>query len=121
MALELQRVFYRLQTSPKAVPTENLTRAFGWSAHDAFIQHDVQELNRVLCDRLEEKMKGTAVDGTIKELFAGKTRPTTRCVHVDYASSREEEFYDVQLDVKGWVFQDWCALVCSHPLRTRWC
>jgi len=26
---------------------------------DIFIQHDVQELNRVLCDKLEEKMKGS--------------------------------------------------------------
>ncbi len=57
----------------------------------------------MLCDRLEEKMKGTVVDGTVKQLFAGKTRPTTRCLHVDYASSREEDFYDVQLDVKGCV------------------
>lgn len=24
---------------------------------DSFMQHDVQELNRVLCDNLEEKMK----------------------------------------------------------------
>jgi hypothetical protein len=24
---------------------------------DAFMQHDVQELNRVLCEKLEEKMK----------------------------------------------------------------
>jgi hypothetical protein len=27
----------------------------------------------VLCDRLEEKMKGTRVDGTIKHLFEGTT------------------------------------------------
>lgn len=25
----------------------------------------------MLCDRLEEKMKGTVVDGTVKALFAG--------------------------------------------------
>ena len=32
----------------------------------------IQELMRVLCDKLEEKMKGTAVDGTIKKLFEGQ-------------------------------------------------
>lgn len=42
MALELQRVFYRLQTSPRAVHTESLTKSFGWGHNDAFVQHDVQ-------------------------------------------------------------------------------
>ena len=37
--------------------TKDLTRSFGWDTADAFQQHDVQELNRILCDRLEEKMK----------------------------------------------------------------
>jgi ubiquitin carboxyl-terminal hydrolase 7 len=39
------------------VATKDLTRSFGWDANDSFMQHDVQELNRVLCDKLEEKMK----------------------------------------------------------------
>jgi len=42
VTLELQRVFYLLQTSARAVGTETLTKAFGWSATDSFIQHDVQ-------------------------------------------------------------------------------
>lgn len=29
------------------------------------MQHDVQELNRVLVDKLEEKMKNTSVAGTM--------------------------------------------------------
>jgi hypothetical protein len=36
------------------------------------MQQDVQELNRVLCDKLEDKMKGTCVEGTIARLFEGK-------------------------------------------------
>ena len=42
MALELQRVFYSLQTRPAAVGTLSLTKAFGWSTADAFVQHDIQ-------------------------------------------------------------------------------
>ncbi len=101
VALALQRVFFRLQMEPRAVGTKELTKAFGWNSQDSFIQHDVQELARVLCDRLEDKMKGTGVEGTVKALFGGLTRPTTRCVNVNYQSSREEEFYDVQLTVTG--------------------
>jgi ubiquitin carboxyl-terminal hydrolase 7 len=72
----------------------------------------VQELNRVLCDKLEEKMKGTVADGTIKALFEGTLRSFIQCVHVDFESTRRETFYDISLDVKvrlmgplpaGWV------------------
>lgn len=37
--------------------TKSLTQSFGWTNMDAFTQHDVQELNRILSDKLEEKMK----------------------------------------------------------------
>ncbi|KAF0694514.1 Aste57867_14596 [Aphanomyces stellatus] len=106
VALALQRVFYRLQTADKAVSTKELTKAFGWSHMDAFTQHDVQELYRILCDRLEEKMKTTPVDGLIPSLFEGKVNSFVSCVHVDCTSSREESFYDLQLDVKGCVNLD---------------
>ncbi len=101
VSLALQRTFFRLESSTEAVSTKDLTKSFGWDAYDSFLQQDVQELNRVLCDRIEEKMKDTPVAGTIKRLFAGKTLSFVNCVDVDYSSSREEEFYDLQLDVKG--------------------
>jgi|TARA_B110000977_G_scaffold21238_1_gene25462 ubiquitin carboxyl-terminal hydrolase 7 len=50
-----------------------LTRSFGWDAYDSFLQHDGQELNRVLCEKLEENLKGTSVEGTIDKLFRGHT------------------------------------------------
>ena len=36
------------------------------------MQHDVQELCRVLLDNIENKMKHTNVDGVIPGLFEGK-------------------------------------------------
>ncbi len=57
VALSLQRVFYHLQNSDYAVGTTDLTKSFGWDAMDSFMQHDVQEFNRVLQDTIEEKMK----------------------------------------------------------------
>ena len=36
------------------------------------MQHDVQELCRVLLDNIENKMKHTNVDGIIPKLFEGK-------------------------------------------------
>lgn len=40
--------------------TKELTKSFGWDPLDGFMQHDVQELNRVLAEKLEEKMKASA-------------------------------------------------------------
>ncbi|CAL1157407.1 unnamed protein product [Cladocopium goreaui] len=75
-------------------------RSFGWDTADAFMQHDAQELNRLLCDRLEEQMKGTPTDGEIKRLFEGEFENYIECVDVDYRSQRNETFYDLQLNVK---------------------
>lgn len=75
VALALQRVFYHLQTSDQPVGecswinchdlphdsqisgTTELTKSFGWKSLDSFLQHDVQEFNRVLQEKLESKMK----------------------------------------------------------------
>ncbi|KAI9009915.1 hypothetical protein CLU79DRAFT_839835 [Phycomyces nitens] len=101
VALALQRCFYNLQSSNDPVGTTELTRSFGWDTLDAFMQHDVQEFNRVLQDNLEMKMKGTPAGGTVRGLFVGKMKSYIKCLQVDYESSRVEDFYDIQLNVKG--------------------
>jgi ubiquitin carboxyl-terminal hydrolase 7 len=99
--LALQRLFYRLQFFNAPVSTTELTNSFGWGTRDVFTQHDVQELNRVLQDKIEEKMRGTTEEGTVAKLFRGKMVSYIKCLRVDYESKREEEFYDVSLVVKG--------------------
>ncbi len=100
--LALQRLFYRLQFLNAPVSTTELTNSFGWGTRDVFMQHDVQELNRVLQDKIEEKMKGTTEEGQVAKLFRGKMVSYIKCLKVEYESKREEEFYDVSLVVKGW-------------------
>ncbi|CDS42353.1 ubiquitin carboxyl terminal hydrolase 7 [Echinococcus multilocularis] len=99
--LALQRVFYELQFNERAVGTKRLTRSFGWESFESLMQHDVQELCRVLLDNMENKMKGTSVEETIPGLFRGKMLSYICCKHVPYESKREENFYDIQLKVKG--------------------
>jgi ubiquitin carboxyl-terminal hydrolase 7 len=65
--LALQRVFYLLQTSDHPVSTTELTKSFGWKSFDSFLQHDVQEFNRVLQDKLESKMKVRNIDFFISD------------------------------------------------------
>eukprot|EP00898_Chlorokybus_atmophyticus_P001501 jgi/Chlat1/2351/Chrsp17S02617 len=99
--LALQALFYKLQYTDTSVTTKDLTKSFGWDTYDAFMQHDVQELNRVLCEKLEDKMKSTVVEGTIQKLFEGHAMNFIECINVDYKSERKESFYDLQLDVKN--------------------
>ncbi|KAF5101371.1 hypothetical protein D0Z03_000611 [Geotrichum reessii] len=97
----LQRVFFQLNTSSDGVDTRKLTKSFGWDSGDAFTQHDVQELNRVLMDNLEGKMKGTSVEGMLNKIFVGQMKSYIKCVNVDFESSRIEDYWDIQLNVKG--------------------
>ncbi|KAF7729663.1 hypothetical protein EC973_004036 [Apophysomyces ossiformis] len=94
VALALQRCFYNLQYSNVPIDTTELTKSFGWDSLDAFMQHDVQEFNRVLQDNLELKMKNTPADGAISNLFVGKMKSYIKCINVDYESSRVEDYYD---------------------------
>lgn len=56
---------------------------------------------KVLLDKLENKMKGTVVEGTVPKLFEGKMTSFIKCKNVNCSSTRVETFYDIQLSVKG--------------------
>ncbi|KAI8047007.1 hypothetical protein BDF21DRAFT_352542, partial [Thamnidium elegans] len=61
----------------------------------------VQEFNRLLQDSIEKKTMNTPAQNIIKELFVGKMKSYIKCINVDYESSRIEEYYDIQLNVRG--------------------
>ncbi|CAG8779078.1 16709_t:CDS:10, partial [Racocetra persica] len=82
--------------SDTPVGTTALMRSFGWDSSDCFMPHDVQEFDRLLLDNLEGKMKNT-----ISKLFVGKMKSYVRCINVNYENSRIEDYYDIQLNVKG--------------------
>ncbi|KAM0019512.1 putative ubiquitinyl hydrolase 1 [Helianthus debilis subsp. tardiflorus] len=99
--LELQSLFYNLQFSGTSVATEELTKSFGLDTYESFKKHDVQEFSRVLTEKLEEKYKGSIVEGEIKQLFEGHNMKYVECVNVHYISIRKQTFSCLQLDVKG--------------------
>ena len=100
-AWTLQRLFFRLQKDKLAVSTNELTSSFGWDRGQIFEQQDVQELSRILMEVLEKKMKDTPAEKTLPELFVGKMKTYISCINVDYESSRIEDFWDIQLNVRG--------------------
>ena len=48
-----------------------------------------------------DNSQGTKAEGAISRLFVGKMKSYIRCINVDYESSRVEDYYDIQLNVKG--------------------
>ncbi|KAL9081920.1 MAG: hypothetical protein Q9159_006904 [Coniocarpon cinnabarinum] len=100
-AYALQRLYYQLQSSDNAVSTAELTASFGWESRQIFEQQDVQELSRILMDKMEERMKGTTAEKTLSDLFVGRMKTYISCINVDFESSRPEDFWDVQLNVRG--------------------
>jgi len=100
-AYALQRLFYQLQTNSTAVSTHELTGAFGWDSKQIFEQQDVQELSRILMERLEERMKGTEAENALAKMFVGKMKTYISCINIEFESSRMEEFWDLQLNVNG--------------------
>lgn len=101
VAFSLQKIFYLLLNSSEPVGTLELTKSFGWDSSDAFTQHDVQELNRILMDKLETAMKSTPIENHLNDIFVGKMKSYIKCCDVPYESSRVEDFWDIQLNVKG--------------------
>ena len=97
----LRSVFYDLERSEGAAVSSNLlTRAFGWDSLDVSVQHDAQELNRLLIDRIETRLKPPR-DAELRELFVGQIENYIECLDVEMTSKRVEPFYDLQLSILG--------------------
>ena len=99
--LQLQRLFAHLELCDlAAVDTSGLTTSFGWTSADVFEQQDVQELFKILLDRLEEATgeKGAAV---LSSAFRGTLTCFVQCAEIGYESLRSEDMMDVSLNVKG--------------------
>ena len=90
-----------LQTGSSPGACRELMRSFGWDSVDAFTQHDFQELNRILIDKVEERLKSNELlSGEIKKMFEGELESYIECTDVKYASRKKDPFYDIALNLK---------------------
>ena len=74
-----------LQTSEKrAVETTDVTKSFGWDSSEAWQQHDVQELCRVMFDALEKRFRkdGYEQPNLINDLYQGSWKDYVKCLEV---------------------------------------
>eukprot|EP00057_Strongylocentrotus_purpuratus_P029585 XP_011684059.1 PREDICTED: ubiquitin carboxyl-terminal hydrolase 47 [Strongylocentrotus purpuratus] len=97
----LQRLFIQLQTSKKrSIETTDVTRSFGWDSSEAWQQHDVQELCRVMFDALEKKWKNTDQSNLINQLYQGQLKDYVKCLKCGYESARSDAFLDIPLVIR---------------------
>lgn len=80
--------------------TTDLTKSFGWQGSEAWQQHDIQELCRVMFDALEQKFKDTKQANLINDLYEGKMLDYVRCLECGTEKSREDTFLDIPLPVR---------------------
>lgn len=93
---QLQSLFLMLQTTDKSsIGTTNLTRSFGWDSSEAWQQHDIQELCRVMFDALEHKFKNTEQSDLISRLYEGKMMDYVRCLECRTEKAREDTFLGI--------------------------
>eukprot|EP00210_Caulerpa_lentillifera_P006759 g6459.t1 len=97
----LQSIFYKLQYQNSSVNIKDLTKSIGWETHDVCLKHDIQEMQGLLFEKLQEKMKGTKIEACIPELFAGHYSNYINCESVDYTSICKQAYNEIQLDILG--------------------
>jgi len=100
---QMQMLFSKMQfANVSSVSTSGLTTSFGWDNADIFVQHDVQELNRVLSDKLEEKMmEFKDAEYSVPKLYKGALLNMVQCMNCKRVSLREEDYYDISLVIKN--------------------
>ena len=97
--LNLQALFYNMESSEVPCSTVDLTRSFGWDDVEGFVQHDIQEFMRVLLESIEKNMKDKDKD-QIAKLFKGKVIQKIECETKPYSAETPEDFYDLSLQVR---------------------
>jgi hypothetical protein len=76
------------------------SKGFQWQSAEGHIQHDAHELNRLLIDALERSLKRTLNGERLcQNLYEGKVVNQILCTGCNRISSREESFYDLNLQV----------------------
>lgn len=115
---QIQKLFLMLQTSCRdAMETTDLTASFGWTSNEAYDQHDVQELCRLMFDALEHRWKGSPHEKLIQNLYRGSMQDFVKCLHCKKENAREDFFLDLPLALKPFgAHEAYKSVVSSCPV-----
>lgn len=96
---QLQKLFARLQEHLRDVEeTTDLTKSFQWDYNQVIIQHDIEELCRVLFEAIELSLGENDIN-FINDLYLGTTKSVIRCLECNKKSTRDDTFLDLSLPI----------------------
>lgn len=98
---QIQKLFLLLQTADRsAIETTSLTKSFGWDSSEAWQQHDIQELCRVMFEALEQSFANTDQANLIDTLYQGKMKDYVKCLVCGNENARMDSFLDIPLPIR---------------------
>ncbi|CAJ0566848.1 unnamed protein product, partial [Mesorhabditis spiculigera] len=104
---QLQKLFVMLQTTDRCnAETTELTNSFGWTTTDAYEQHDIQELCRLMFEALENRWKNTAQKDLIQKLYRGTMEDFVKCLGCGNEKVKPDYFLDLPLAVRAFGSQN---------------
>ena len=114
----LQRLLLQLQTSETMVYTTELTQSFGWTNDLIYVhQQDVQELERLLMEKLEDKELKDGRAMSSRDVH-GKDEDHHLLHQRRLSSSRtEEELWDLALNIEKGPEYIWTRASKNMPVR----
>jgi ubiquitin carboxyl-terminal hydrolase 47 len=104
---QIKKLFSKLQLkNRKSEETKSLTKSFQWGNSDAFYQHDIQELCRVLFEAIEmslnfDEEKFKSEKNFINDIFEGFSSSVVKCKECEYESLRKDKFLDISLPIRN--------------------
>lgn len=97
LSRQFQKLFAQLQLSERpAITTGALTRSFGWTSSDSFVQQDVHECLSVIFDFLGRESIGAHL-----EAHQGQLQNVLRCQNCGTRRGNFEDFRELHLEVRG--------------------
>lgn len=99
---QLQRLFLNLQFSfQSSLSTISLTKSFGWTSHDSFVQQDIQECMTVIFEYLCHHYSDSEIALFLRNEWCGESQNGLICSNCLQVRWRQETFRDLQIQVTG--------------------
>ncbi|KAL6068267.1 USP domain-containing protein, variant 2 [Balamuthia mandrillaris] len=105
LLLELQEMFAYLQESIKQYYSPKrfcmVYKDYDGRPIDVSVQMDADEFFNMLCDKLDNHLKGSHQEKLLHNIWCGKMTSQLICKGCPHRSERDEPFYTISLDIKG--------------------
>ena len=112
----LRQLFAQMTERNEPVSTKVLTQSFGWKEEEALNhQQDLLEFYGLVLEMMDNKLKGTEMEGEIQNLFVGEIKTHFECLNVPVSRTSKEEFKHISLRVTNCKSLEESLLSFSEP------